>query len=104
MAGRLYVREDGEKIHLPGSRVPVDLAAARRVWDEGLCAQTDPELFFPEVGGNPEPARKICGACPVRWLCLDTFGPVVDHGVVGGFTDQQRRNLRRRSGGPGVAA
>jgi WhiB family redox-sensing transcriptional regulator len=102
MTGRMYVREDGEKILLPGARQPVDLDAARRVWDEGLCTQTDPEVFFPEVGGNPEAARKICAACPVRWLCLETFDLAVDHGVVGGFTPTERHALRRK--GRGVAA
>jgi WhiB family transcriptional regulator, redox-sensing transcriptional regulator len=104
MSRRVLVREDGEKICLPGTHVPIGLEAARRVWDEGLCIQIDPELFFPGLGGSAEPARAICASCPVRWLCLDTFGPVVDHGVLGGFTPRQRRTLRRTDIPEAVAA
>jgi hypothetical protein len=99
--GRLYTRYDGARIRLPGARAEINAGAARRVWDGALCAQVDPELFFPEQGGDPRPARAVCLACPVRALCLDTFGPVVDHGVVGGLTEVERR--RRRHTRAGVA-
>lgn len=36
---------------------------------EALCAQTDPALFFPEVGGNGTVAKRICADCPVRIQC-----------------------------------
>jgi WhiB family redox-sensing transcriptional regulator len=93
-------RRDGfgsvEFVSLPGGGiVPAD--AARQVWESALCAQVDPELFFPEKGGTPEPAKAVCAACPVTALCLVTFGPLVDHGVVGGITVQERR-LQRRAG------
>jgi WhiB family redox-sensing transcriptional regulator len=38
---------------------------------EALCAQTDPELFYPECGQIPHTAKRICAACPVRTECLD---------------------------------
>jgi WhiB family redox-sensing transcriptional regulator len=81
-------------VPLPGGGVvPAD--AAREVWESALCAQVDPELFFPEKGQPSPPAKAVCAACPVTALCLATFGPLVDHGVVGGLTAQERRQQRR---------
>src|SRR5215207_5779220 len=81
-------------IPLPGGGVvPAD--AAREVWASALCAQVDPELFFPEKGQPSGPAKAVCAACPVTALCLATFGPLVDHGVVGGLTAQERAAARR---------
>src|SRR5689334_4158036 len=42
----------------------VDIAAAKEVWEQALCAQVDPELFFPDKGKTPHDARRICAACP----------------------------------------
>src|SRR5829696_4347624 len=81
-------------VSLPGGgMVPAD--AAREVWASALCAQVDPELFFPEWGGNAEPAKAVCARCPVTALCLATFGPLVEHGVVGGLTAGERRRQHR---------
>ena len=30
---------------------------------EALCAQTDPEAFFPEKGGSTREAKRVCGRC-----------------------------------------
>lgn len=35
------------------------------------CAQTDPELFFPDNGGTTRPAKKICDGCHFRSPCLE---------------------------------
>jgi WhiB family redox-sensing transcriptional regulator len=83
-----------------GATVPAD--AAREVWASALCAQVDPELFFPVTGSSPAPAKAVCAACPVRELCLTTFGPLVDHGVLGGLTAEERR-LPRRTERPAAA-
>src|SRR3954471_8969858 len=33
-------------------------------WQEqALCAETDPEAFFPEKGGSTREAKKICTGC-----------------------------------------
>ena len=41
--------------------------AAEQEWQEqALCAQTDPEAFFPEKGGSTREAKRICQACAVR--------------------------------------
>lgn len=75
----------------------LDLQALKEVWDEALCAQVDPELFFPEKGHSSDKAREICAKCPVRAQCLEVFGDVIDYGVVGGLTEPERRALRGRS-------
>jgi len=73
----------------------VDRQAVKEVWDGALCAQVDPELFFPDKGQSPSDARKVCGACPVSVRCLEVFGDLLDHGVVGGLTERERRQLRQ---------
>ena len=41
-------------------------------WQErALCAQTDPEAFFPEKGGSTREAKRICQGCEVRSECLE---------------------------------
>lgn len=40
--------------------------AVEQEWqDQALCAQTDPEAFFPEKGGSTREAKRICQACAV---------------------------------------
>lgn len=60
-----------------------------------LCAQTDPEAFFPEKGGSPRPAKAVCAGCPVRAECL-AFALEHDErfGVWGGLSERERRVLR----------
>lgn len=66
--------------------------------DEALCAQVDPELFFPKHGGSAKPAKRICRACPVCAECgqwaLDN--EVIDYGVFGGMVPKERRILAGR--------
>lgn len=66
--------------------------------EEAMCAQTDPEIFFPEIGANAARARQICHTCPVRTDCLRD---ALDHrdvafGVRGGLAPTQRRELLRQ--------
>jgi WhiB family transcriptional regulator, redox-sensing transcriptional regulator len=91
----------GEFWAAPAGHEP-DRGALARVWDEGACATVDPEVFFPLPSGDPGPALKVCAGCPVRELCLDTFGPLLGHGVVGGLTEDQRQDLA--AGDPEAAA
>lgn len=64
---------------------------------EGLCAQTDPEIFFPDKGTNYHQPKKICGNCPVRTQCED-YAQTVErglaysyrHGAFGGASPRQR--------------
>ena len=75
-------------------------AIARESWmDEALCAQTDPELWFPKqraLGGSPRAAKEICQQCPVAVQCLSyAMDHVITHGIWGGLTAKQRQELRR---------
>jgi WhiB family redox-sensing transcriptional regulator len=65
---------------------------------DSLCAQTDPEAFFPEKGGSTREAKKICGACEVRTHCLD-YALANDErfGIWGGLSERERRKLRKRA-------
>ena len=77
--------------HAPTSPDPLDWRA------DALCAQTDPEVFFPEKGGSPALAKRVCRVCPVRLPCL-AFALAVGerHGVWGGLSERERRRVRRR--------
>src|SRR5699024_6652962 len=72
--------------------------------EEALCAQVDPEVFFPSTkGGNAaqdiqfNTARNICKQCPVVTLCLEAamkFEEGTTHysryGMFGGLTPVER--------------
>ena len=64
--------------------------------DSALCAQTDPELFFPEKSGSTRQAKQVCRSCEVRAECLEyalTAGE--EFGVWGGLSAQERRRLQQ---------
>lgn len=65
-------------------------------WGQALCAQTDPEAFFPEKGGSSKEAREVCGACAIRQACLK-YALLADerYGIWGGTSEHERRVLRR---------
>jgi WhiB family redox-sensing transcriptional regulator len=84
-------------------RLPLDvfgLAEADRAeerWqDNALCAQTDPDAFFPDKGGSTREAKKTCRSCEVRAECLEY---ALEHderfGIWGGLSERERRRLRR---------
>jgi WhiB family redox-sensing transcriptional regulator len=66
--------------------------------DQALCAETDPEAFFPEKGGRTEEAKRVCGNCEVRAECLE-YALKHDErfGVWGGMSERERRGLRRQA-------
>lgn len=62
--------------------------------DDALCAQTDPEAFFPEKGGSTRAAKAVCAACPVRQQCLDyALAHRETSGIWGGLSARERRDL-----------
>src|SRR5699024_4812944 len=68
-------------------------------WQErSLCAQTDPEAFFPEKGGSTREAKKVCTGCEVRQECLEY---ALEHderfGIWGGLSERERRKLKKRA-------
>lgn len=75
-----------------------DLLGNAPVWQErALCAQIDPELFFPEKGGSTKEAKRICSRCEVKPECL-TYALNHDErfGIYGGMSERERRLLKRR--------
>ncbi|MFL6144335.1 MAG: WhiB family transcriptional regulator [Labedaea sp.] len=64
---------------------------------QGLCAQTDPDAFFPGKGDSLTPARTVCVACPVRAECA-AYAVAHDErfGIWGGLSERERRVIRRR--------
>lgn len=66
---------------------------------EALCAQTDPEAFFPEKGGSTNEAKLVCQCCLVRTECLD-YALANDErfGIWGGLSERERRRLRHTAG------
>jgi WhiB family redox-sensing transcriptional regulator len=68
-------------------------------WQErSLCAQTDPEAFFPEKGGSTREAKKVCVGCEVRQQCLE-YALANDErfGIWGGLSERERRKLKKRA-------
>lgn len=63
---------------------------------DALCAQTDPEAFFPPIGGSARNAKKVCAVCPVRQECLEWSLQQQDRiwGVWGGLSERERRKLK----------
>lgn len=74
--------------------------------DNPACAQTDPELFFPQEsfdfsGRNISKyidiaaAKKICDSCPLKIPCLEYALRNTEIGIWGGTTEEQRKLMRR---------
>ncbi len=65
--------------------------------DQALCAQTDPEAFFPEKGGSTREAKRVCASCDVRSDCLE-YALANDErfGIWGGMSERERRRLKKQ--------
>lgn len=71
-----------------------DLLRPQPWMDDALCAQADPDSWFPEKGGAVGPAVKICRRCPVAAECLDyALANGERYGVWGGVSERPRRHL-----------
>ena len=81
-----------------GFGIGVDDAAQPGWQDRALCAQTDPEAFFPEKGGSTREAKKVCRGCEVRVECLEY---ALEHderfGIWGGLSERERRRMKREA-------
>lgn len=64
---------------------------------KALCAQVDPEMFFPDKGGSTKDAKRVCLNCEVRAECLDDALATDDRfGVRGGLSERERRKLKQQ--------
>jgi WhiB family redox-sensing transcriptional regulator len=77
----------------------IGLESEGQSWQErALCAETDPEAFFPEKGGSTREAKKICTGCEVKAECLEyALSNDERFGIWGGLSERERRRLRRRA-------
>ncbi len=89
------LNETWDGLDLFGLEAPEGLLA----WQErALCAQTDPESFFPEKGGSTREAKRVCTSCEVRGECLE-YALANDErfGIWGGLSERERRRVRRQA-------
>lgn len=62
---------------------------------DALCAQTDPDMFFPQKGGSTKPAKKICRNCDVVAECLAfALRTGQTEGIWGGKSTRELRKMR----------
>jgi WhiB family redox-sensing transcriptional regulator len=90
---------DPIRLGVPGVRQQPTEDDNQLAWQsDSLCAQTDPEAFFPEKGGSTRDAKKICVSCEVRTQCLE-YALQNDErfGIWGGLSERERRKLRKRA-------
>lgn len=62
------------------------------------CAQTDPELWFPEKGSSVRVPRRLCRECPLLAACRSwalRHPHETAHGIWGGLTARERQRIRR---------
>ena len=73
-----------------------DLSTVADSWRlDALCAETDPEAFFPEKGGSTREAKRVCTGCDVRAECLEyALSNDERFGIWGGLSERERRRLR----------
>jgi hypothetical protein len=58
------------------------------------CAYVDPELWFPEKGGNNTAAREICASCPVSQPCREyALLNRERFGIWGNTSERERRKI-----------
>lgn len=63
---------------------------------DAICAQTDPEAFFPEKGGSTADAKRVCALCPVRETCLEWALARGEYfGIFGGKSERERRKIAK---------
>jgi WhiB family redox-sensing transcriptional regulator len=64
--------------------------------DDAVCAQVDPEIFYPEKGGSTREAKRVCSGCEVRDKCLQyALDNDERFGIWGGLADRERRRLKK---------
>lgn len=87
-----------------------EVTAPLRWMRRALCADADPDLFYPEPGDVTarETAIRICNHCPVKLTCLRWALETGDRfAILGGKTAQQRtyilKRLKRRAQSGGGA-
>lgn len=81
----------------PSPFTGIELDADDEIWRaDGVCAEVDPDLWFPDVVDTSRVAKRICAGCPVTDECLQW---AITHderfGVWGGLSVSERDRLVR---------
>jgi hypothetical protein len=72
---------------------------------DSLCAETDPEVWFPDVGGSTVAAKRMCSRCENEDACLQwAIANDEQSGVWGGKSPEERRKLAAHIGRRGRPA
>lgn len=85
----------------------VDIVPRFVLKDSPACAETDPELFFPQETESWDgkflskyidvaAAKKICSECPLKVDCLEYALVNVEAGIWGGTTEEQRKHMKKK--------
>lgn len=67
-------------------------------WLGAVCAETDPELFFPEKLSNTiqiRQAKRLCATCPVAIQCLEVALKKPYEGIWGGTMPHERASMKK---------
>jgi WhiB family redox-sensing transcriptional regulator len=96
-----YSTRDGRPARTPATQTRRPTLPAEPTPDESwqadaLCAQTDPDGFFPDRGGSTRESKKVCAKCLVRRQCLSyALTNEERFGVWGGKSERERRQMVR---------
>lgn len=76
-----------------------------RFTESALCAEVDPELFFPEQHTRGSAAKLLCGRCLAREECLAwALAHDERYGVWGGLSPEERERRQPMKAGCGTRA
>lgn len=76
--------------------------------EDAVCAQADPDAFYPDKGGSSMAVKRLCNGdpaagtdpCPVRTQCLEQALRTNEAwGIWGGTSERDRRALRQQRNG-----
>jgi Transcription factor WhiB len=90
---------------IPTAFIPLDIGGLPVTpgWAQSaLCAQTDPDAWFPEKGDSTKAVKQTCARCEVRLDCLNDAlnDGETDYGVRGGFSARERHRMRMEARRP----
>lgn len=85
------------QVYDDGSKQWMDAFTSPEPWTrDALCAETDPESFFPELGSSARTAKAVCARCDVTAACLAyALRTKQRWGVWGGRSERERNAMRK---------
>lgn len=98
------LREARDELAYSGDPADVLVALAELLegkpwWHQyAACAGSGADAYYPRRGESTADAKAVCAGCSVREDCLESalrLSSSDDHGVWGGTSARQRRQMRR---------